>query len=101
MKLALPKVPRELTIVISVVVIILGVWAHRQFSQMDSRFFQPSSYGIQGLGLYLAGDYENARKSIAYIFRNQSRRSPTREAQPINRCCKAGLMNQRSCRSEY
>lgn len=68
MKLDLPKVPRELTILISVVVIILGVWAHRQFSQMDPRFFQPSSYGIQGLGLYLAGDYENAAKKYRLHF---------------------------------
>lgn len=64
MRLHLPSIPREIKIALSVVILILCVLAQRQFRGMDHRFFQPSVRGVQGLALYLIGDYKDS--AVAY-----------------------------------
>jgi tetratricopeptide (TPR) repeat protein len=46
---------------------------------MDSMFFQPSVRGIQGLVLYLLGDYTSAAKSYRAHFASQSRHEASAE----------------------
>jgi tetratricopeptide (TPR) repeat protein len=56
---------------VAIVLIVVGVLALKQVSQMDGRFFQPSLRGVQGLGLYLVGDYAGAARAYRAHFRER------------------------------
>ncbi|MGH9427373.1 MAG: tetratricopeptide repeat protein, partial [Terriglobia bacterium] len=57
--MVLKLTPRRQTILAGTMVVVWMLVMGR-FSQMDSRFFQPSVAGAKGLVLYLFGDYDGA-----------------------------------------
>ena len=50
--------------IVATVTLVLAWWAGNQYvAHMDDRFFQLSQPGIQGLALYLIGDYSGAAEA--------------------------------------
>ena len=55
--------------IVATVTLVLAWWAGNQYvAHMDDRFFQLSQPGIQGLALYLIGDYSGAAEAYRAHF---------------------------------
>ncbi len=56
--------------VLVVFLFVIALLVRRQVIQMDGRWFQPSLQGVQGLALYLFGDYSGAAKAYRAHFKH-------------------------------
>jgi tetratricopeptide (TPR) repeat protein len=66
-------------VILAITTVVAWTLVRHQISQMDGRFFQPSTSGIKGLVLYLAGDYSGAAKAYRDDIQEQYRTLRTAE----------------------
>jgi len=77
MRFPLLSLSRRGKVILACALVLIWIVVHQQISQMDGRFFQPSTHGAQGFVLYLFGDYSRAAKAYRAHFQDEFRSGRT------------------------